>query len=295
MIAKSNTCYLNRDEIAHVYTHTHDKRGDKAYEFAYLFKYAIDVEGVSEITLPKGNEVLLFAATASNADTAAIAAWPLYPVAEKSQKPTHTITVEGTDIKVTTEEGNYALITAPDNDPCSLFEAWVGDAVKATNGMVALVCMPEEDATLSIKRRYLGNNLTHKKPATASNSENENETPDHAVNGIYDQKWCSPMSENGAYMDVDLGKAYTINRWLVKHTGKIEGSGWNTKEFSLQYKVNEEDDWTIADQVTDNKDDITLRDIEPITARYVRLFVTKAGQDDDEGHVRIYEFSVFEA
>ena len=236
------------------------------------------------------------AATASTSnDYPLLSVWPLYPVAEKSIKPTHTITVEGTDIKLTMQEGNYALITAPDTDPNSLFDAWVGDAVKATNGMVALVCMPEEDATLSIKRRYLGNNLTHKKPATASNSENENETPDHAVNGIYDQKWCSPIDEKGAYMDVDLEKAYTINRWLVKHTGKIEGSGWNTKEFSLQYKLNAEDNWTIADQVTDNKDDITLRDIEPITARYVRLFVTKAGQDDDEGHVRIYEFSVFEA
>lgn len=296
MIAKSNTCYLNRDEIAHVYTHTHDKRGDKAYEFAYLFKYSLDVEGVSEITLPQGNKMLLFAATASTSnDCPLLSVWPLYPVAEKSIKPTHTITVEGTDIKLTMQEGNYALITAPDTDPNSLFDAWVGDAVKATNGMVALVCMPEEDATLSIKRRYLGNNLTHKKPATASNSENENETPDHAVNGVYDQKWCSPIDEKGAYMDVDLGKVYTVNRWLVKHTGKIEGSGWNTKEFSLQYKLNENDAWTIADQVTDNKDDITLRDIEPITARYVRLFVTKAGQDDDEGHVRIYEFSVFEA
>ncbi|MBQ7364676.1 MAG: discoidin domain-containing protein, partial [Clostridia bacterium] len=135
--------------------------------------------------------------------------------------------------------------------------------------------------------------ISYMKPTDASISENEDETPDHAVNGIPTEKWCGLVEENGAWMSIDLEKVETIDRWLVKHSGKIEGSGWNTEDFALEYQ-NENGEWIAADTVKGNRDDVTLRDIDPIKARYVRLFVTKPSQGEDyDPHARIYEFSVF--
>ena len=114
------------------------------------------------------------------------------------------------------------------------------------------------------------------------------------VNGVETEKWCGLVGEEGAWMSIDLGEILTIDRWLVKHSGKIEGSDWNTEDFALEYKSDENGEWIVADTVKGNHDDVTLRDIAPIEARYVRLFVTKPAQGDDfDPYARIYEFSVF--
>ena len=58
--------------------------------------------------------------------------------------------------------------------------------------------------------------------------------------------------------------------------------------------MNEADEWSVADEVTDNKDTIVVREIAPVEARYFRFFVTKATQDDDST-VRLYAFQVYRA
>ena len=304
IIPLNHSCYINRDEIAAVYTHTHDKRGnDRYYEFAYLFKYALDVDGAKTVTLPK--DILVLAATASDVKETVAPYLPLYPVAEKKTGETYTLTVKNARFsdEITVYEGEktvsvmggaLALIVAPDNDPEALFESWEGDSILTVAGPTALVRMPEEDATITIKRRYLGTNLSLNKPTEASISENEEETPDHAVNGKEGEKWCGLVGEEGAWMSVDLGSTVTVDRWLVKHSGQNEGSEWNTADFALEVKAENESEWMRVDTVVGNTEDVTLRDIEPINVRFVRLFVTKPSQDDDgDPHARIFEFSVF--
>ncbi len=293
MIAKGTCCYINRDEIAGLFTHTHDKSGDRIYEFAYLFKYALPVNGARTLTLPDDRSLLIFAATASDHKEATRPAMPLYPVAEKENKPVYTLTVEGGE-NLVLAEGDLALVTAQDDDPEALFTGWEGDAIVTVDDTTALIRMPGQDSTIKILKRPLGKNLSYKKPAEASVSENSAETPDHAVNGISDEKWCALLDEEkGAWMSVDLGKVCTVSRWLVKHCGRLEGRGWNTCDFALEYKLSPEDEWRTADSVTGNTENVTLRDISPIQARFVRLVVTKAAQGG-EMHARIYEFSVFE-
>jgi len=304
MVARGDRAFINRDELAAVYTHTHDRRGnDRYYEFAYLFKYALNVEGASTVTIPE--DIIVLAATASTTTDTVKSLVPLYPIAEKDERPTYKLTIVNARINgnLTVNEqgetmsvmaGELKLINAPDNDPEALFEGWDGDCIFTPAGATALIQMPDSDATVTVKRRYIGTNLSYQKPTDASISENEDETPDHAVNGIADQKWCGLVEENGAWMSIDLGAVVTVDRWLVKHSGKIEGSDWNTEDFSLEYRSDKNSDWIVADAVKGNHDDVTLRDIAPIEARFVRLFITKPAQGEDyDPHARIYEFSVF--
>ena len=95
-------------------------------------------------------------------------------------------------------------------------------------------------------------------------------------------------------MSIDLEDEVVFDRWLVKHCGPYEGADWNTSDFALEYKLNAEDEWTRLDSVVNNTEDVTLRDVAPTKARYVRLFITKAAQGDDpDDHARIFEFAVF--
>lgn len=64
------TGYLLADDVAYTGTHRHSPNGDEAYEFTYMFKYAIDLpRGAKEIVLPDNPSIILFAATLVN-DTA---------------------------------------------------------------------------------------------------------------------------------------------------------------------------------------------------------------------------------
>lgn len=125
-------------------------------------------------------------------------------------------------------------------------------------------------------------------------------------------KWC--VNPTKAYAVVDLGENKKIQRWVVWHAncpGAGESPDMNTVDFDLQYAVDDGkeritgDDaasrnrvktmqFTVADTVTGNKQDITDFILnEPITARYLKLNVTKS--DNSAWHaVRIYEFQVYE-
>ena len=75
--------------------------------------------------------------------------------------------------------------------------------------------------------------------------------------------------------------------------GMKESREWNTADFTLQYKVNEGDEWQIADTVAGNTENTTLREFAPVNARYVRLHITKPTQNDRDKHCRIYQLHVY--
>ena len=56
--------YLKDAEVAYIGTHRHSTVGDHAYEFTYMFKFAINIPiGATEVVLPDNKNIVIFAAT----------------------------------------------------------------------------------------------------------------------------------------------------------------------------------------------------------------------------------------
>ena len=93
-------------------------------------------------------------------------------------------------------------------------------------------------------------------------------------------------------MEVDLGKEEEIHGWSVFHAG-LENLDYITKEYSLQVKQTNEEQWKTVDTVYDNTQGETDRLLNaPVKARFVRLNVTKPDQSEGE-ELRIYDFQVY--
>lgn len=108
-------------------------------------------------------------------------------------------------------------------------------------------------------------------------------------NGIYNKWWTSTVPQSAS---IDLGKNYKIDRWVVKHAeAGGELSIYNTADFKLQ-SSNDGINWTDIDTVIGNTSAITDRSVAEFTARYVRLYVSKANNNHDIC-ARIFEFEVY--
>ena len=91
-------------------------------------------------------------------------------------------------------------------------------------------------------------------------------------------RWQGMANDKGeGWLMVDMGRPYTINRWVVQHAGyagMVEL--YNTRDFCLQISQDGEN-WTTVDAITDNMDSVTNRTLaQTVTARYFRLFITEA-------------------
>ena len=227
--------YIKPAEVAYVGTHHHNMmKGDKYYEFAYMFMLPVSVpQGAAKMVLPENTHIVIFAATVAN-------------------------------------DANNTLTPATD---------------------LLNVNLPiREDRSEVVKRK----NLLIDKPCIERSGEvNRRESASKAVDGNEGTKWCDNRSESRTkYVAFDLGEVQTIRGWDVLNA-TLENLNYTSKEYSLQVKENEADEWTTVDTVTDNTDMETDRLLpEPVKARYVRLYITKP--DQSEGFTaRIYEFQVY--
>lgn len=128
---------------------------------------------------------------------------------------------------------------------------------------------------------------------TASGQCNSSESAKFAVDGKTDTKWCDNSAAKIKWMKLDLGKAYTINEWVVQNAGINEGNSpfWNTKNFRLQ-KSADGITWTDVDVVQNNAQTIVDRYLQqPFTARYVRFYVSQGAYDSNT--VRLYELELY--
>ncbi len=133
-------------------------------------------------------------------------------------------------------------------------------------------------------------NVALNKTATASGS-GTGEDASKAVDGSTTTKWCHVNGISGEWLKVDLGDTYDISRWVVKHAGGAEAIKYNTRDFTLQ-KSMDGTNWTDVDAVYGNVQNTTDRNVEPFSARYVRLYVNTATQDNSGG-ARIYELELW--
>ncbi|MEI6578238.1 MAG: glycoside hydrolase family 38 C-terminal domain-containing protein [Eubacteriales bacterium] len=84
LIGLGETGYVKKDTLAWNTTHAHKPSGDVIAKQLYFFKYTFDIpEGVKEITLPKVEEILILAATASTDSTVFAPAAELFDSLEK--------------------------------------------------------------------------------------------------------------------------------------------------------------------------------------------------------------------
>ena len=296
-LVNGHTPLIKRDEIAKTFTHTHDKDGDRLYLFAYLFRYEIPVSGIRKITLPDDESIIITAMTASFESGRLLPWCDLYDRVEKSDAPEHTLTVvncAGHETVYTYQTGKTALVRTGQYEDGYVFKGWDGDCIAAEYGPAAVIRMPDHDVVVRIKAEKLGNDILKGKPAKANHEFNEREKAENAVNGSDRDKWCGADESGKLWLEVDAGKAYKVSRWFVMHGGAVESAGYNTRDFRLEYRLSESDEWKIADSVTDNHDNLTLRDFPEVEGRWFRLWIDSATQHRDPT-ARIYMFQVFEA
>ena len=78
----------------------------------------------------------------------------------------------------------------------------------------------------------------------------------------------------------------------MSHCGEYEDHDDNTTDFRLEYKTNEEDEWTVIDDVHDNHEYLTLHEFTPVNARYVRIYITRPTPYSDKT-CRIYQMHIY--
>ncbi|NUR27291.1 MAG: endo-beta-N-acetylglucosaminidase [Catenulispora sp.] len=136
-------------------------------------------------------------------------------------------------------------------------------------------------------------NLALNRPATGTTPANSNETPPKAVNGSVSgglsDKFCSLVSPS--WLQVDLGAAHPVTGFEVDHAAAGgESASYNTRDFSIAVSTDNAS-WQTVVTVTGNTAAVTTHPVGGVTARYVRLTVTKPTQTSDHA-TRIYELRV---
>lgn len=129
-----------------------------------------------------------------------------------------------------------------------------------------------------------GESPTTGKKAKASNvyqNKNHRFGPARAVDGDEDTRWATDASTGPCWLEVDLGKAETFDRAIIR-----EG-GVRVKAFDLQYKDGEA--WKTFHSGQGIGKNLDLK-FEPITARIVRLNITEV---QGGGGPTVSEFQLF--
>lgn len=126
---------------------------------------------------------------------------------------------------------------------------------------------------------------------TFSGEVNDNERAEYMIDGNPATKWCD-TSGSPAYVSFDLGEEKVFSKWVLTNAG-CESAGYITEDCYLQGRNSEKEDWITIDRIVGNRRNVVSRLISPATYRYVRLLVTRAGQNPMESATRIYELEIY--
>ena len=124
-------------------------------------------------------------------------------------------------------------------------------------------------------------NLTLAPQTSVSASSGE---PAVAIDGTPVTVW-SAEGKGDQFLQLDLGEAHTISRYVVRHAG----GKMNTRQFSVGVSLDGEK-WLKVDTQTGNSSKVSDVEIDPVTARYVKFIIQDAGED---GIARIADLEVF--
>lgn len=94
------------------------------------------------------------------------------------------------------------------------------------------------------------------------------------------------------YVAFDLGSPKTISGWKMVNAG-IEDASMITRSCILQGRNSLTEDWKTIDLLDGNSQNVVVRQVKPVSYRYIRLFVVSPTQSADHDAARVYELSVF--
>ena len=294
-IACGDQAFMKPDTIAVNYSHTHDKDGDRLYKFANIFKYVIDVDGAESITLPADERIVVMAITAiANGAANTRPASPLTDTVPERDDPLYTFTAVDMVGSGQYHEGDLIRVHAMRCNENGFFTGFGGTAdIIWEDDVQALVRIGKSDAEIHPVFSNLGENVALNKPAKCHTYRLANETPDNAFNGNCNNKWAGEVDDNHeGWLEVDLGEVTPIHKYLALHCGEYEDHTDSTPDFRLEYRVTEDEDWTVIDDVKDNHHYLTIHEFTPVNARYVRLFITKPTPHSDKT-CRIYQLHIY--
>ncbi len=126
-------------------------------------------------------------------------------------------------------------------------------------------------------------------PRTAVTAGGAARNPELVTDGTPATVWTS--SEEGAkWLRFDFGGAYLLSRCVIRHAGENGGGPeHNTRDFTVQASADGVS-WKTIDVCKGNRENVTDVDLEPATARYVKITVDDAGADST---ARIAEVEIF--
>ena len=163
------------------------------------------------------------------------------------------------------------------------FEKDYGDKVEFVRGDHLMMLMAEKNNT-----PY---NISLGAESVTASGSDENHEAAKVVDGSFakNKGWqCSDAEDK--WITIDLKDTHTISRYIVKNAA----SGYYAKELNTaNFKIEASSDgenWTLIDAVKDNTSNIVDKDVDSFDARYVRLYITKAGSDNV---ARIQEFELY--
>jgi hypothetical protein len=137
-----------------------------------------------------------------------------------------------------------------------------------------------------------GVDIAKGRPVAGSAACRPGEEPPAAVNGSMGDKWCSSAAT--LFLQVDLGSVRTVNRFIVRHAGAGgEAQALNTRDFSISVST-DGGNFTTVSRATGNTADVSVHQVNPIAARYLRLDVQTPTTGADHA-ARIYEFEAYGA
>ncbi|MBN1419570.1 MAG: discoidin domain-containing protein [Planctomycetes bacterium] len=126
-------------------------------------------------------------------------------------------------------------------------------------------------------------------PSTKVEAGDPSGSPELATDGTPSSLWISSGS-GPRWLRFDFGGSCRITRYLIRHAG---ASGMkrdlNTRDFTVQASADGESWKTIA-TVRGNREDVTDVDLDPVSARYLKITVDDPGGDST---ARIAEVEIF--
>lgn len=121
---------------------------------------------------------------------------------------------------------------------------------------------------------------------------NKRESPERMIDGNMETKWCD-VTDTPNYVDFDLGASAPVSGWKLVNAGR-ESHSYVTAACFLQGRNSLTEDWKTLDRITGNHKNEVVRELsEPVSVRYIRLYITQPMQNPASSCARIYELEIY--
>jgi len=116
-------------------------------------------------------------------------------------------------------------------------------------------------------------------PTAAVTSSDGQGNPQLAFDGSPSTYWEAANKES-AVLQFDLGERYQLSRYVIRHAGDAGlPPAHNSRDFTVEVSLDGET-WAVADRFRGNLHNVTDVEIEPVSARYVKLTIDHPGEGD---------------